>query len=202
MNYRIELPDTRPADDHEGLARLQNQLLGWAEELFGKRDTCWTPVPPIFGNRNPHTYYPDPAALKLVQVKLGRTAREKWTRVLYQMAHEVIHLLNPRRGCKANNLEEGVACAFSAYVQRRCGITGENFVRDDHDAYLYAYKLVRRLPSGSISAPKRIRKEMPAGTSFSSVTSEDLKRIFYPKVCTELADALTSTFCRDKTEFP
>ena len=93
-------------------------------------------------------------------------AREKWTIALYQMAHEVIHLLNPNRpdpglGGNANNLEEGVACAFSYYVQRMCGIEGSDFVRLNHPAYENAHRLVRRLPSGDIAAAKRIRREMP-----------------------------------------
>lgn len=203
MAYRIEFPNTRPEDDCEALEKLQNDLLDWAAELFGIRDTTWTPLPPMFGNRNPHIHYPCPASLKLVMIKLGRRAREKWTKVLFQMAHETIHLLNPlhpEQG-KANYLEEGVACAFSAFVQRRCGITGDDFVRINLPAYKYAHALVKRLPAGDIAAPKRIRREMPTGTPFSSVTSKDLKRIF-PSVDDDHADALTSTFCRDKIEFP
>jgi hypothetical protein len=156
----------------------------------------------MFGNRNPHIFFPDPTELKLAMIKLVRGAREKWTIVLYQMAHETVHLLNPvhpKQG-KANYLEEGVACAFSAYVQRRCGITGIDFVRDNLPAYKHAHRLVRRLPTGDIAAARRIRREMPLGTSFSSVTAEDLKRIFCPKLTAEHADALTITFCRDKTE--
>ncbi len=147
MRYRIVLPDTRPEEDPEALLKLQQDLLAWAEELFGERDMTWNLLPPMFGDRNPHVFYPDPESLNLVMVKLGRGAREKWTFALYQMAHEVVHLLNPKRGRHANNLEEGAACAFSYYVQRICGITGSRFVRHSHSKYEYVHNLVKRLPS-------------------------------------------------------
>ncbi len=204
MGCRVVLPTSgRPdARDNDNLEKLQYDLLEWAEDLFGVRDKCWNLKPqPIFGNRNPHIFFPDPKESKQVQIKLGRSARKKWNFVLFQMAHEVIHLLNPRKGCKVNNLEEGVACAFSAFVQRKCGITGVDFVYDNLCAYKYALRLVRRLPSSDIAAAKLIRREMPSGTPFWSITTEDLLRIF-PNLDHKHANALTSKFCRDKTEFP
>ena len=205
MNPRIALPKTRPEDDHEGLYKMQQDLLHWAEEQFGERDLSWSLIPPVFGCENPRIFYPDHVSLKLVMIKLGRGAREKWTKVLFQLAHEVIHLLNPNRPdpgeCPvATYLEEGVACAFSSYVQRMCGITGIDFVRDDLPAYVYAHRLVKRLPKGNIAAAKRIRREMP-GIPFSSVTTDDLQCIF-PKMDVEHANALIARFDRDKMEFP
>jgi len=206
MKPRIILPKTRPEDDHDGLIRMQKDLLYWAEELYGGRDTSWNLAPqPMFGNRNPHIFYPDPASLKLVMIKLGQGAREKWTKALFQLAHEVIHLLNPNRPdpgeCPVTNyLEEGVACAFSSYVQRRCGITGNDFVRDNLPAYIYALRLVTQLPKGNIAAARRIRREMPPGTPFSSVSKDDLLCIF-PDLDLKHADALTNEFERDKTDF-
>ena len=182
---------------------MQQDLLDWAEELFGKRDMTWNLCPSMFGERNPHIFPPDPEPLRLVMIKLGRGAHEKWTIALYQMAHEVIHLLNPlhpKQG-KASYLEEGVACCFSSYVQRRSSKQGSDFLRDNLPVYQYAQKLVKRLPCGDIAAAKRIRKEMPPGTSFSSVTAKDLLRIF-STLNIEHAEALTSRFDRDNTEFP
>ena len=207
MGCRIVLPATRPEDDSQNLQKLQHDLLIWAEELFGERDTSWNLLPqPTFGNRYPHIFYPDPASLRLVMIKLGRGAREKWTIVLFQLAHEVIHLLNPHRPDPGERpvtsyLEEGVACAFSSYVQHMCSITGIDFVRDDLPSYVYAHRLVKRLPKGNIAAAKRIRSEMPPGTPFLSITREHLLRIF-PNLDREHADALTSMFQRDETEFP
>ncbi len=205
MGCRVVLPTSgRPdARDNDNLEKLQYDLLEWAEELFGERDTSWTLLAPDFDECEctPHIFFPDHKESKLVQIKLGCGARKKWNIVLFQMAHEVIHLLNPRKGCKANNLEEGVACAFSAFVQRRCIIIGADFVRDNLCAYKYARRLVRRLPQGDIAAAKLIRKEMPAGSSFSSVSKVNMQRIF-PEIDTHLADELSTTFDRDRTEFP
>ncbi len=212
MNPRIALPKTKPEDDHESLRKMQEDLLQWAEELFGQRETSWTLLPPIFGDRNPYIFFPDLQnissikeiePIKLVQIKLGCRALDNWNRVLFQLAHEVIHLLNPLHPDhgKANYLEEGVACAFSSYVQRRCSITGSDFVRDNLPAYKYAHSLIKRLPAGNIAAAKRIRREMTPGTSFSSISKEDLLRIFR-NINPKHADALTSKFDRDKADFP
>lgn len=216
MDYRIDVPTTgRPDDrDNNNLQKLQCDLLEWAEEQFGERDGCWTILRPDFDEctpydeRTPHIFYRKPFEQKLVQIKLVRRAHNDWPTALYQMAHEVIHLLNPKEkdlvtGCRetANVLEEGVATAFSFYVLLRCDISVSKFKSCIHPPYERAHKLLRRLPGGDIAAAKRIRRELPTGTSFSSVTSEDLKRIF-PDVDPKHADELISKFCRNKTEFP
>jgi hypothetical protein len=36
-------------------------------------------------------------------------------RACFQLAHEVVHLLSPKVGQKANNFEEGLACFFAKY---------------------------------------------------------------------------------------
>ena len=206
MNCRVVLPDTRPVDDSEGLLKLQQDLLLWAEDLFGERDKTWRILPPMFDHGTPNIFYLNPESLKLVMIKLVARAREDWTIALYQMAHEVIHLLNPNRpdasnGSTASVLEEGVACAFSFYVLRWCGIDVSEFKTHSLPSYKHAHSQVRRLPKGDIAAAKLIRREMPPRTGFSSVTSDDLKRVF-PNLDAEHAEALTSKFCRDKTEFP
>ncbi len=201
MGCRIVLPATRPEDDSQNLPNLQHDLLIWAEELFGERDQSWHILPPMFVTGYPHTFYVDHSSYNLVMIKLSENAREKWTFALYQLAHEVIHLLNPRPGCKANNLEEGVACAFSYYVQRRCGIAMPRFVNHNHPAYEYVHDFVKQLPKGDIAGAKRIRQEMPTGRSFSGVSSVNLKRIF-PGIRTELAEELTRKFDRDRSDYP
>ncbi len=209
MDCRIELPNSRPEDDCVALLKLQQDLLGWAEELFGERDTSWTLLAPDFDECEctPHIYYPIPFAT-LVQIKLVPRADLEWPIALYQMAHEVIHLLNPKEkdpvtGFRdtANVLEEGVACAFSFYVLRRCDIDIEPYKSKIKQSYKHAHKLVAILQSDDIAAAKRIRIEMPSGTPFWSITTEDLLRIF-PNLDHKHANALTSKFCRDKTEFP
>ena len=207
MGCRIILPTTtKPDDDRENLHKLQCDLLKWAQELFGERDGSWTILPPDFDECTPHIFYRIPFAQKLVHIKLVCRARDEWPEALYQMAHEVIHLLNPKKkdletDCRdtANVLEEGVACAFSYYVLRMCDIDVERYKRVSLPSYKHAHKLVARLQSGDIAAAKRIRREMPA-IPFSSVTTDDLLRIFI-NLDSEHAEELVSTFSRDKTEF-
>ena len=53
--------------------------------------------------------------------ELSRASECYWPTVVFEMAHETVHLLNPVPG-NANNLEEGVAVAFSLRVQPSYGI--------------------------------------------------------------------------------
>ncbi len=199
MNCKVILPDTRPGDDDCGMERLQTDLLLWTRELFGERDTSWSICPPEVVGGIPHIFFLDDRTTRLVRINLGDGAEENWNIVLYQMAHEVIHLLNPRKGCKANNLEEGVASAFSYHVQELSGITKNKFVYHNHDAYKCVHNLVSRLPGGAIVGAHRIRNEMPPCSSFSSISTVNLERIF-PGIDSELADTLTSEFDRNKTD--
>ena len=208
MSCRIELPKTtKPENDRDNLHKIQCELLKWAEDLFGKRDESWTILPPDFDECTPHIFYLKPFAQKLVQIRLVCRAHEEWPYALYQMAHEVIHLLNPKQkdfetGSRdtANVLEEGVACAFSFYVLRMCDIDVEQFKRKSLPSYKHAHKLVARLKSGDIAAAKRIRRELPSSTPFQRVTKDDLLCIF-PNLDPKHADALTDKFERDKTDF-
>ena len=73
------------------------------------------------------------------------------------MAHETVHLLNPVAG-NTNNLEEGVAVAFSFHIQPAYGIN----VRPSTTTYDYAHDLARQLPGGPLVAARRIRLEIGA----------------------------------------
>ncbi|MYE26158.1 MAG: hypothetical protein F4X87_02860 [Chloroflexi bacterium] len=200
MACRIDVPKTgRPDKDHENLQKLQCDLLEWAEDLFGERDTSWDLIPqPVFGRTNPKIFFPGDRSLRLVRIKLSPKACDKWTFALFQIAHEVIHLLNPlpKDEGKANNLEEGVACAFSYHVQDLNGIVEPDFVSHNHPAYMYAHCLTNNLPGGAIAGAQRIRQGMPTGSSFSSISKVNLQRIF-PGISKEFADELTRKFDRN-----
>ena len=90
----------------------------------------------------------------------------------------------------ANNLEEGVAVAFSLHVQHLYGV---NIQVPSMPSYVYAFKLVNSLSGGAIESARRIRRELGP---FSNVTPKDLVTLF-PCVDAKLANNLTLKFNRD-----
>ncbi len=171
------LPRTRPINDPSGLWWLQWQLLPMAEAVLGDRDKLKVIYQPKFSD--------DPQATpKTVNtpnfdgafVKLSRKAVDNWNLVLFQMAHETVHLLNPVVGA-ARTLEEGIAFEFSLYVQQFfVDYHGQEAdVWDRTPSYLRALGLVRELPGGAFVAGRCIRQRV--GT-LENITMADLEALF------------------------
>ena len=101
------------------------------------------------------------------------------------MAHETVHLLNPVAG-NTNNLEEGVAVAFSLHIQPAYGIN----ILPAATAYVHAHDLVCRLPGGPLVTAHCIRLEVGA---LSAATTETLRKLF-PELEHSFAVDLTRQF--------
>ena len=182
----MKLPDTNPRDDPAGLWALQLELLAMAESTLGPRDSSKKLYQPQFSDGVPHifnTKNPDG-----VIVRLSRNGERYWPTVVYEMAHETVHLLNPIPG-NANNLEEGVAVAFSMVVQPLYGIC----IPPQMKSYLYALGLVVALPGGPLEAGKHVRERAGA---FSVATVQDMEALF-PSVDGAVLSKLVEEFDRD-----
>ncbi len=192
MNTKSMLPGTVPLHDPRGLWHLQGQLLVMAESVFGRRDLSKVICQPQFGGDFPrirHTF-----SKHGVYVELARNAKTRWDFVLYQMAHETVHLLNPIEG-DAKVLEEGVASEFSRYVQQYfVNSTGHQIcVFDDLQSYINAAKFVRMLPGGSLRSARRIRNCIGALESISVQILEGL----FPNVDASILRELNKRFDRN-----
>ena len=179
----MQFPATNPADDPAALWALQLELLGQAETLLSPRDQSKKVYQPQFTDHGPNlrnTPNRDGAF-----VELSRAAETDWAEAVFEMAHETVHLLNPVAG-NTNNLEEGVAVAFSLHVQPAYGIS----VRPGTTAYDHAHDLVCRLPRGALAAGRRVRLEI--GT-LSAAKPETLCKLF-PELDREAAVDLTRPF--------
>ena len=118
----MQFPTTNPVDDPLALWALQLELLGQAETLLGPKDQSKKVYQPQFTDHGPNlrnTPNRDGAF-----VELSRAAETDWAEAVFEMAHETVHLLNPVAGY-TNNLEEGVAVAFSLHVQPSTGSTSD-----------------------------------------------------------------------------
>lgn len=157
-----------------------------AEAALGPRDASKKLYQPQFSDGVPHifnTNNPDG-----VIVRLSRNGECYWPTVVYEMAHETVHLLNPVSG-DTNNLEEGVAVAFSLIVQPNYGISIQTSMR----SYLFALQLIATLPNGPPEAGRLVRECVGA---LSAPTVHDLEDLF-PSVDRTILGKLVEEFERD-----
>jgi hypothetical protein len=101
------------ADPLDAVGRTQTALLGCAENLLGPRDTRYALLPPVCADGGPRLRFtPDETS---VFVELSLNARGYWPTFVFEMAHEVVHLLNPQPG-PTTLFEEGLATHFQCVV--------------------------------------------------------------------------------------
>ena len=133
LSFSPERPEHCPA----GVWAIQQELLARAEALLGQRDRSKIICQPIFVENGPNT--PD---LSGAFAALSMRAAGYWPTVVYELAHETVHLLNPVEGY-TNWLEEGVAEAFAVEMSRI--LTTHPITTDaSYPAYVEALALVRR----------------------------------------------------------
>ncbi len=85
------------------LTTLAEQLLFWAEDLYGPRATTeWTFVGVEINDRPPHiAYYPEAGC---VAVSLSPKVLTNVDQLIFQLAHEVGHLLYPTADRRTSTL--------------------------------------------------------------------------------------------------
>ena len=180
----MKLPSSEPINDPAGLWALQLELLAMAEALFGPRDPSKIVCQPEFridGPRIRHTI--DECG---VFAELSHNARYYWSTVVYELAHETVHLLDPVKG-NASFLEEGVAVAFSIHVQERFGVRVQ---RPEILSYVVAHSLAETLPEGALTSASCIRQ---AVGKLSDVTPGGLLCLF-PETDADVATILCNEF--------
>ncbi len=165
----MQLPTSIPEHDYPGLWALQQELLTLAEKLLGERDRTKTIYQPVFHDNGPHLR--NTPTLDGAFAELSPTSKIYWPTVVYEMAHETIHLLNPTVS-NTNFLEEGVAVEFSIYAQGLYGLAAQV---PQSGNYLEALQLTRALPGGTFPAAYRARA---IAGSLNAVTFEQLCVLF------------------------
>ena len=164
----MRLPATQPVNDPVGLWSLQLELLAMAESLLGPREASKKIYQPQFTDEGPQLR--NTPTLDGAYVELSRNGQRYWPTVVFEMSHETVHLLNPIPG-NANNLEEGVAVAFSLQVQSSYGIS----IPVSMPSYRYVLQLAHALPGEPLEAAARVRRQ--AG-SLSAATRQCLAELF------------------------
>ena len=181
----IQLPETKPLDDPEALWALQVDLLSMAESVLGRRDLSKKIYQPQFSDDGPCIR--NTPNLDGAFTELSRAGERYWPAVVFEMAHETVHLLDPVPG-STNNLEEGVAVAFSLHVQPSFGVCLQSSI----PSYICAYQLVCNLPGGPLRAAGRVRNRFDA---LNDITVQDLMGLF-PSVGESVLGRLAERFTR------
>ena len=151
---------TEPLPTRDGyrfsLTTLLSTLLGEAEQMFGPRDMSYTPVGIEFYGNRPQVWYP--GTNKHISIILTDSAREDPPQAVFQLAHEVVHILSPSVGVSAPVIEEGLSALFQ---QRASDNYNLNLVIVSKP-YIEAANLTNRLLKGRIDVIRRLRKIEPA----------------------------------------
>ena len=180
-----------PKDDAVSLWTLQCALMSLAEDTLGPRDSSKKIYQPIFADDGP--YIRNTPNLDGAFAELSRNAETYWPTAVYELAHETVHLLNPKPGV-GNWLEEGIAVTFSVHAQL-CFRLNTQF--PNTQSYRHALNLVSGLPDSPLVAGRNIRD---ACGSLDSVTPSILGTLF-PSVDPQLLTQLCEPFDRDWLEY-
>ena len=127
---------------------LRDVLLEYLEKKVGARDKSWEIIETIYLGVVPMTYYPYGYDRKIINVRLTPGTQQYYQQKLFQMSHEVVHLLDPAGSGRANNLEEGFATWFSVYVCEICvpSYQAKQHVLRDSCRYKKPFELVGKMP--------------------------------------------------------
>ena len=158
-----------------------------AESVLGPRDALKKIYQPQFADDGPHVR--NTPNLDGTFVELSHAGECYWPTIVYEMAHETVHLLNPIPG-NTNNLEEGVAVEFSLMAQQSYDVVIQ---KPSMKSYLYVFQLVGELPGGPLEAAKRVRERVGA---LCDVTELHLGELF-PNVTGVILRKLAERFIRN-----
>ncbi len=176
-----------PREDPSAVWSVQLQLLRRAEDTLGPRDTSKTICQPAFTDHDPNIR--NTPNLDGAFAELSRNAEGYWPTVVNELAHETVHLLNPKPG-DGTWLSEGIAVAFSNYAQRQFKLEPQSI---SMPSYKRALELASELPPHPLVAGRRIRE---ACGSLDDASQSILETLF-PAVDPETLTELCNPFERD-----
>ena len=166
-----QVPTTRPDEDRASLWDLQQRLVKHADDLLGPRDHTIVICQPAFGDAGPHII---PYRNGWWGAELSNNAKGYWPTALVELAHETVHLLNPKVA-NTNRFEEGVAVEFSIYAYAKHTLKSPS--------YFEALQKVRLLPGGTFAAARSARE---VAVALSTPTPDIFKILLIsvtPKPC-------------------
>jgi hypothetical protein len=179
----LDFPSSRPDAEESAsfLWFIQNELLSRAESFFGSRDETKRIYQPIFRADGPILVNTN--SFDGAYAALSFNAAGYWPTLVYELAHETIHLLDPVRGA-TNCLEEGVAVQFSILMSRT--LTRHSMAPDSDSEYARVASLIDQLPQPLFNSIRLIRNSIGR---LSAATPSDICST-QPSVSVALAHSL------------
>lgn len=163
----FQLPNKLPSEDLSVGVNAMMMIIAEAENVFGHRDTSYKINPTIkYGDHSPRASGMVINGEKICIVHLSNGSKAGWPCFLFEMAHEAVHILNPRND-PASYLEEGIAVWFSQIMCKKYGFrpnapTGK---------YRRALELIKSLPEEPPIVVSKIRELYP---NLTDLTQEEL----------------------------
>lgn len=158
------------SSDHT-LTTLALTYLIEAEKLYGKKTQQYEYGGiELTNDDNPRIWFPFP---KFVVIKVTKDCLHDIRTAIFQISHEVIHILSPTGQPVTNVLEEGLATYFSKKVTDRD--TGDNnfaMTSISSTPYFRPYQLVNQLLEQNPNAITELRKIQP---TLGNLTENDFK---------------------------
>ncbi len=146
------------------LASYLGALLTQVEGEFGPRNRAFTILGIEFREGVPQLWFPGNCGHVVIQ--LSTSAMNDMNRALFQLSHEVVHLLDPSPG-GTNSLEEGLATDFSLRYMASRGLA--SFTGDQR--YDRVRQLVRMAFRERSTMAKQIRADYGA---WKSITAQQI----------------------------
>ena len=186
---------------HWTLTSRLGHILEVYEETLGRRNRAYRILGVEFTTgKRPGTWYPDFGnGLQSVVVQLTEAARNNRNLALFQLGHEVFHLLEPiKPGGRGSVLEEGLASYFAIAYLDRIGIRGgEAYVTEKN--YKAAYEMVARLAKLHRDFYSRLKRLRELNRSFSRISTDDIRAAF-PHAPAAMARQLAQPFATAITQ--
>lgn len=178
-NYLCPSPLSNNSWTWTPASRLGENLIE-AERIFGKRDQRYTILGVEFIKNGPCVWYPFVDHI-IVQLSLECLAEEE--RMLFQLAHEVVHCISPCLHGEVTYLEEGAAVWFQLMRIKEYGydwhISEENYKK--------ALELYEELHLQHPEAIRVLREKQP---NISKIEYKDIVERF-PDISRTTAKELT-----------
>lgn len=169
------------------IASRVSHALREVEDLFGPKAPGFFYAGHEFRNSNPQLWFPGNCGHVVMQLSLE--CMQDFNQAIFQLSHEVVHLLGPQAKGNSTHLEEGMATWFSErYTLRETG----RAIRSQMPCYAAARDAVATLMEADPTCIRRMREEQPF---VSKITSGMVSR-FCPDLPEDQARFLCEPFVR------
>jgi hypothetical protein len=169
------------------LTQKLGEYLREAERRYGQRNMEWTILGIEFCGDVPHVWFPYNE--RLISIILTDAAAMNTEQALFQISHEVIHLLEPSHVSPATVFEEGLATLFAHEMSAKDQL---GLISAEQQSYLAAESALKELLAIHGDAVRSVRR---SEKTFFNLSEEGILRAC-PNAPSAPAEKLSEKFAR------